>query len=165
MKEEVKTIINLTRRLMPFNKTWQFSILSINAFGLIPKQVLNIYNLCPLCLVFLTTAYFERSLRTGTAVLTAKHQKGLHTQNCVLLQLYYIWGEEIHTASCTAALSQTWGRSQPGSEISIKRIAQPRPLLAVTNLFLGRKWQCWTVLWPHEQPLPGCCGNSILVPV
>lgn len=49
-----------------------------------------------LSLVVRILSYFESGLCTGAAVLTAKHQKGLHSQNRVLLQLYYIWGGEIH---------------------------------------------------------------------
>lgn len=39
-------------------------------------------------------SYFKCSLSTGAAVLTAKHQKGLYTKNCLLLQLKYVWRQD-----------------------------------------------------------------------
>ena len=59
------------------------------------ENVITVILLKALSFVVIMLSYFECGLCTGAAVLTAKHQKGLHSQNCVLLQLYYIWGGEI----------------------------------------------------------------------
>lgn len=58
------------------------------------------------CLSIVIASYFKSSLSTRAVVLTTKHHKGLHTKNCVLLQLNYVWktncyykiNKSVHTA-------------------------------------------------------------------
>lgn len=54
-------------------------------------------------------SYFECSLSTRAAVLTAKHQQGLHSQNGVLLQLYYIW-EKVINLTLVNISEYKWGK-------------------------------------------------------
>lgn len=59
--------------------------------GAITVKRQSINSLSKLCLSTVIASYFKCSLSTGAVVLATKHQKGLHTKNCVLLQLNYIW--------------------------------------------------------------------------
>lgn len=70
-------------------------------------------------------SYFKCSLSTGAAVLTAKHQKGLYTKNCLLLQLKYVWRRETQGTSCCYL---NW------SALLLTTLAT-----SLANLFLDRK--------------------------
>lgn len=50
--------------------------------------------------VVMIVSHFKCSLSTGAVVLTAKHQKGLDTKNCLLLQLNYVWRRETQGTNC-----------------------------------------------------------------
>lgn len=58
--------------------------------------------------VAVSVPYFERSLSTGAAVLAAKHQQGLHTENRVLLQLNQVWRREAQNKRKSIQGSALW---------------------------------------------------------
>lgn len=108
-------------------------------------------------------SYFECGLCTGAAVLTAEHQKRLHSQDCVLLQLYDIWGGEIHTL-------KSWHTSAKTSAGGVNVSSVHRWAIGIRGIpnighYLLRLTFFWTGngdVGKHYDPMSGHCQVAVV---